>query len=86
MSVHARALMSDVRSLVWSLVGARIELADEQPLYSAGLLGSMRIANLLADLEMTFKVTIPESEVSVDDLDSIAKIAETVVRFGGRVR
>ena len=50
------------------------ELQDDTPLFSAGLLDSFSVADLLMFLEDTGKFVIEPEEVVHENLDSVSKI------------
>ncbi len=70
-----------IRRLVATRLNRRVAVGDETPLVSGGLLDSMSIVDLILDLQDTFGVEIPASEVQPEDFDTVARIALIVERF-----
>ena len=54
------------------------ELNDDAPLFSSGALDSLSSIRLLMALEACFDVSISPLDVSLEDVDTIAKIAVTI--------
>ncbi len=52
-------------------------LSDNDALFSSGALDSLSSVRLLMALEENFDVSVSPLDVSLEDVDSIAKIAET---------
>jgi len=61
-------------------LGAQSELADEASLLEAGALDSTAAMELVAFLETTFNVKVADEEISVDNLDTVARITRFVER------
>lgn len=51
---------------------------DDTALVSGGLMNSLSTLELVAFLEDTFDIDIPAHEIRVENLDSVARIAEVV--------
>jgi acyl carrier protein len=51
------------------------------PLFAGGRINSLRLLNLLAFVERTLDMEIPEEEIVMDRFHSVRRIAEA---FGGR--
>lgn len=78
------ALENDVRSVLDADFGVKVnELEDDTPIFSSGMLDSLGSVRLLLSLEDKFGVSISPLDVTLEDVDSIAKIAETVRRLQG---
>ena len=73
-----------VRQAVVEVVSAlvRQRLKDDEPLISSGMIDSLAILRLIAQLEQRLKIRIPVEAVQPDDFDSIQLILETVERVG----
>lgn len=62
------------------LLGAQGDLADEESLLEAGALDSTAAMELVAFLETAFGVKVEDEEISVENLDTVARIATLVER------
>ena len=72
----------NVRALLGSEFGLEAEtLAANAPIFSSGLLDSLSSLRLLMALEKKFGLSISPLDVALDEVDSIAKIIETVERL-----
>lgn len=56
---------------------------DDTPLVSGGLMNSLSTLELVAFLEDTFDIDIPAHEIRVENLDTVARIAEVVAEKQG---
>lgn len=75
-------LETDIRSILSADFGLDTEgLSSDEALFSSGLLDSLSSLRLLMSLESRFNVPISPLDVSLDDVDTIDKIAETVARL-----
>lgn len=54
------------------------DLDDDTALVSGGLVNSLSTLRLVTFLEDTFDIEFPAHEISVDNLDSVGRIAECV--------
>ena len=52
-----------------------LDVGPETELVTTGLLDSMDVVRLVAHLERTLGITIPDGDIDVDHFDSIAKIS-----------
>lgn len=76
------ATKDDIRSILDKEFGLdTAALAGDAPIFSAGLLDSLSSLRLLMSLESTFGVPISPLDVSLDDVDTLDKITETVTRL-----
>ncbi len=66
-----------VRTLLSEQFGLR-GLSDAAPIFSAGVLDSMDVLQLIIELEQLFGIKVPVFEVSLDTFDSIDAIAAFV--------
>jgi acyl carrier protein len=73
--------LATIQRIVAARVGGKRSIAKDTPLISGGLIDSMSIVELILELEATFSIKIPASEVQPDDFDTVGRIAETVARF-----
>lgn len=55
------------------------ELDDETPLFSSGLIDSFALVDLILLIERECRIRVGPTEVTLDNLDSIARI----LRFAG---
>jgi acyl carrier protein len=60
------------------------ELADEDSLLDRGIVDSTGVLEVIAFLEETFGISVEDSEMLPDNLDSIARIASFVKRKTGK--
>jgi acyl carrier protein len=58
-------------------------LEDDEPLITGGLIDSFCIAHLAVFIEDAFGVYVPDTELTVDNMDTLAGIVETVGRAAG---
>jgi acyl carrier protein len=63
------------------LIKDEVELALDEPIFSAGLLDSFAVIQLMRFLEDKFGVVIPVHQVTLSDFDSISKIAHLIQRY-----
>ncbi|MDX2276863.1 MAG: acyl carrier protein [Hyphomonadaceae bacterium] len=61
-------------------LGAQSELADDASLLEAGALDSTAAMELVAFLETTFNLKVADEEISVENLDTVSRIARFVER------
>lgn len=61
-------------------LGAQSELGDESSLLEAGALDSTAAMELVAFLESAFHIKVADEEISVDNLDTVARIVSFVER------
>lgn len=61
-------------------LGAQAELADDESLLEAGALDSTAAMELVAFLETSFGVKVADEEISVENFDTVARIARLVER------
>jgi len=73
------AALAKVRTIIDRHTGG-IKVKDDTPLISGGILDSLAVVDLIVDLEKTFGVKIPITDVQPDDFDSVRLIAETIAR------
>lgn len=83
---HPASIMSDIRARVRAyivenlLLGADAELSESPSLIEAGVLDSTGAMELVGFLEQTFMVSVTDSEIVPENLDSLDGIASFVVR------
>jgi len=51
------------------------KLSDSKPLFDSGIIDSLGMVKLTAFIESTFKIAISPSEVTMDNFDTVDKIA-----------
>lgn len=74
-------MKEEIRALVVDKFGLSTDLADNEPLFSTGLLDSLSAVTLLAYLADDLNVHLSPLDVGLDDVDSIDAINATVLRF-----
>jgi len=57
-----------------------LALADDEPLITGGIMDSMALAYLGVFIEKTFGVLIPDNELTTDAMDTLAQMADRVLR------
>ena len=73
---------ANVRSILSSEFGVNAEILDaDAPIFSSGLLDSLSSLRLLMSLEQHFGFSVSPLDVSLEDVDSIGKITETIERL-----
>ena len=55
-------------------------LRDDEPLISSGLIDSFSLAQVGVFVEMTFNIYIPDTDLTVDAMDTINKMAERIAK------
>ena len=58
-----------------------MEVREDTPLISSGLVDSFSMVSLKRFLEMKYKISIPDEDASPEAFDSVNKIADLVTRF-----
>lgn len=86
----ASVSIDEVRRVLNSALGdTRLDgIGPNEPLLRSGLITSIELVSIVVDLERHFGISIPDSVVTAENLDSLAKIAELVSgdgRAGPRV-
>jgi acyl carrier protein len=81
-AMDAHHVMESLREYVRSaLIGnPSYQLGDDEPLITGGLIDSFCIAHLAVFIEGTFGVYIPDTELTVENMDTLASIAATLGR------
>ncbi len=59
-------------------------LADDTPLIESGIVDSTGVLEVVAFLEQTFSIAIPDHDVLPQNLDTIGRIANYVTRMTSR--
>ena len=71
-----------IRAVLGGEFGLDVDnLANEAPIFSSELLDSLSSLRLLMSLEKQFGLSISPLDVSLEEVDSIGKIVETVERL-----
>ena len=55
------------------------DLKDDEPLFSNGAIDSFAIAQIGVFIETEFDLYIPDPDLTVDNMDSVDQIADTVL-------
>ena len=71
-------IRSSARQVVAKMTGRKV--SDDESLISSGLIDSLSILKLIAQLETSLSVTIPPDNLQPGDFESIDEIVETVLR------
>ncbi len=74
-----RAMIYDVAREVASRLAGRT-IREDQLLISSGLIDSLSILRMIAELETRLKVSIPTDTLQPEDFDDLDRIVETVER------
>ena len=61
-------------------------LRDDEPLVTGGLIDSFAIAQVGVFVEKAFKVYVPDTELTVENMDSVEKMAACVVATAAKGR
>ncbi|MCA9050890.1 MAG: acyl carrier protein [Planctomycetaceae bacterium] len=60
------------------------ELDPGEPLITGGLLDSFSLARIAVFVEETLGVYLPDSELTVDNMDSVGQIADKVIEWSDK--
>jgi acyl carrier protein len=63
--------------IVENILNGEVEVTDDTPLYSSGLITSMGHLKLINYIERVFEISIPAGKINMDSFDTINQI----VRF-----
>lgn len=55
-------------------------LTDDEPLISGGLIDSFSLVNLAVFIEKTYDVTIPDTDLNVEAMDSVNSMVKLLLR------
>jgi acyl carrier protein len=55
------------------------ELKDDEPLFSSGLIDSFAMAQVGVFIETEYDLYIPDPELTVDNMDSVAQITDRII-------
>ena len=83
--MEARAepeLQERVRRVIRDALSIEVE-SDETDLVEAGLLDSLAIVTLIAELEQELRIELPLDDFDVNDFRSVHRIARFLARQGG---
>lgn len=73
------ATKDDIREILQSELGLDTSsLADDDGIFSTGLLDSLSSLRLLMGIEQKYGISISPLDVSLDDMDTVNSIAQTV--------
>lgn len=59
-------------------------LIDDEPLVTGGLIDSFAIARIGVFVEKTFGIYIPDTDLTVENMDSLNRIAACILAAGGK--
>jgi acyl carrier protein len=72
-----------IREFLTREMGLDSSLADEDPLFSSGLLDSIDLLSILEFIESQWTVTFSAFDVGLEDMDSIGRIVRQIqIRSG----
>jgi acyl carrier protein len=79
-SMNANVIKEKLRAAICGdvLRDPTLELSDTEPLITSGLVDSQSIVQIAVFIEDTFRVTIPDTDLTTENMDTIAKIAALV--------
>ncbi len=72
--------------MLTAVSGKELNPADDESLFTSGLLDSFALADFVSGLEDEFGVKIPDSDLSARKFDSITKVKEYLAACGGANR
>jgi acyl carrier protein len=72
------ALTSEVMRILSKQLGSEITASTD--LIATGLLDSVGVVRLLSEIEHRLRVSIPVSNLDIDDLRSVSALARTIAR------
>lgn len=64
----------------------RFPLADDERLVTGGLIDSFAIAQIGVFVEKAFGVYVPDTELTVENMDDLVRMTRTVLAFAGGER
>lgn len=67
-----------IREFLIREMGVEETLADEDPLFSSGLLDSIDLVSILEFIESQWKITFSAFDVGLEDMDSIGRIVRQI--------
>ena len=80
-----RDLKAALRTALTTRFGVAPEtLTDDSELFSSGLIDSMSVITLVSFLETELGVPIPPTDITLENLDSISRIATYATRLTGK--
>lgn len=62
------------------------KLTDDEPLVTGGLIDSFAIAQIGVFVEKAFEVYIPDTELTVENMDTLERMAASVLKSGSDAR
>ncbi len=76
--LNTEALAAEVARILSKQLGADITASTD--LIATGLLDSVGVVRLLSEVEHRLRISIPVSELDIDDLRSASALARTIAR------
>jgi acyl carrier protein len=76
-------LRKALRRALTSRFGVRVPLTDDTELFSRGLIDSLNVVELVTFVEGELGRPIPPADITLDNFDSIDRIARYAGRTGG---
>jgi len=65
---------SKIVAIIRQVSGQTIDPAPEESLFESGILDSMTLMDLVAELQKQFSIRIPDSDITPRRFDSVARI------------
>ena len=79
---NSQSLQSEIASLLLEKLKVEVTSVDED-LVKTGLLDSLKIVELLVELELRFEMRIPPNELEIEMFRSVATMAAFVANHNG---
>ncbi len=80
---HSRTLQAEIASLLLERLNVELSSLHDQDLIETGLLDSLKIVELLVEMEQHFGVKIQLKDLEIDHFRSIASMANFVANYIG---
>ena len=77
-----KTIIEDIREFVGEnfLLGRENSIADDASFLDEGIIDSTGVLELVGFLEQRFEIQVDNEELTTDNLDSLAKVADYVTR------
>ena len=59
------------------------ELGDDDPLFSAGLIDSLTLLELIRFVEQSYAIEVTPSQITLDNWDSVTRIKQLIAMHNG---
>jgi acyl carrier protein len=74
MTMEQQAQQVRILNIVRQVAGKPVNPAPDESLFESGLLDSFSLTDLVTALEVEFKITVPDSDLTPRKFDSVARI------------